>query len=103
MIIAQWHIEAKFGHKQQAIASLKGWHEKFGTQIGWTADKVRVLTGSVGAKESLIISEVTLESMTQLDESFAKLAGLDGHADWSAELEKHVVSGSNRWEILRIA
>jgi hypothetical protein len=102
MIVARWQIEAKFGHKQAVIESFNKWQETFGEEIGWTRDKVRILTGSVGAKESVRISEVTLESMAELDESFGKLATLDGHAAWSAELEPHVVSGTNRWEIYRV-
>ena len=49
MMIARWQIEARFGHKQTVIDSLKKWSAEIGVQIGWTEDKVRILTGSIGA------------------------------------------------------
>ena len=102
MIIARWHIEAKFGHKQDVIASLKRWNEMFGAKVGWDASKVRMLTGSIGATEALITEEVELESLAKLHEGFEKLGTLDGHAEWSKEIEPHVVPGSNRWEVFRV-
>jgi hypothetical protein len=102
MMIARWHIEAKFGHKSEVIASLKKWNETFGTQIGWTADKVRMLTGSVGAPESLVTSEIQIKDLAELNSAWEKLGTLDGHAEWSRDLEPHVVSGSTRWEIHRV-
>ncbi len=30
MIVARWHIQARFGHKQEAIDSLKGWYQEVG-------------------------------------------------------------------------
>ena len=53
MIIARWHIDACFGHKQDVIDALKTWCRDIAIQIGWTADKVRIATGSIGALESI--------------------------------------------------
>ena len=58
MMIARWQIEARFGHKQTVIDSLKKWSAEIGVQIGWTEDKVRILTGSIGALESTVQTEV---------------------------------------------
>ena len=102
MIVARWHIDARFGHKRDVIESLETWFKTFGVEIGWTPDRVRLTTGSVGAAESLVVSEVTLDDLSALDASWNKLATLDGHAAWSRELEPHVVPGSNRWEVLRV-
>ena len=54
MIIARWHIEARFGQKQIVIDSLKKWCDEIGTQIGWTSDKARIATGSIGAREAVV-------------------------------------------------
>ncbi|MGM0576466.1 MAG: hypothetical protein ACQEXJ_12115 [Myxococcota bacterium] len=102
MIVARWQIDARFGHKQKVIDSMKRWHEEVGTTIGWTADKVRMTTGSVGALESTVQVEVTLEDLSELDRSWKKLATLDAHAQWSKELEPYIVSGTPRWEVLRV-
>jgi hypothetical protein len=46
------HIDARFGHKQAVIESLKKWLRTIGAQIGWTENKVRIATGSMGACET---------------------------------------------------
>jgi hypothetical protein len=101
MIIARWQIDARFGHKQEVIDSLRNWNEEIGTKLGWSLDRVRIMTGSVGANESTVVSEVELDSMATLDESWNKLAEMDEHKQWSKDLEPNIVSGSHRWEIYR--
>ena len=58
MILARWSIDARFGYKQAVIDSMKEWQRNIGPQVGWTADRVRLLTGSVGAHESLEIVRI---------------------------------------------
>ncbi|ABV36091.1 conserved hypothetical protein [Shewanella sediminis HAW-EB3] len=101
MIVARWSIDAKFGHKPAVIDSLSKWQNIFGAQIGWEG-KCRILTGSVGALESTVISEITLDNLAELSESWDKLAELDGHKQWSIELEPHIVSGTMKWDVYRI-
>jgi hypothetical protein len=60
MMIARWHIDARFGSKPEVIESMQGWARDIAPQIGWTADKVRVATGSIGALESTIEVDVTI-------------------------------------------
>lgn len=102
MMIARWHIDARFGHKQAVIESLKKWHRTIAVQIGWTDDKVRITTGSVGALESTVEVEVTIKDLTELDSSWAKLGTIAAHKEWSKEIEPYIVSGTPRWEVLRI-
>lgn len=102
MMIARWHIDAKFGHKQTVIDSLNRWFQEIGSQIGWTEDKYRIVTGSLGAKESVVISEITLTGLTELDESWNKLGQVEAHKVWSKELEPYIVSGSQYWELFRV-
>lgn len=102
MIVARWQIDAKFGHKSQVIDSIKRWAEEIGTQIGWKSDQMRMTTGSVGAKESTVVTEIELENMTELDESWDKLQEIEAHKRWSKDLEQYIVSGSHRWEIYRV-
>ena len=48
-MIARWHIDARFGHKQTVIDSMKTWSQDIASQIGWTKDKLRIASGSIGA------------------------------------------------------
>ncbi len=102
MMIARWHIEARFGHRATVIDSLRKWCDDIGTQIGWTSDKTRIATGSIGAREATIELEVQIEDLADLDSSWAKLGTIDAHAAWGKEVEPYIVSGSTKWEIYRL-
>lgn len=102
MFIARWSIEARFGHKAEVLAQMHRWAQEIGSQVGWTEQRMRLLTGSIGARESTIQSEIAVESLAELEAAWAKLATLDGHAAWSKQLEPHVVSGTQHWEIFRL-
>ena len=102
MMIARWTIEARFGHKQQVIDSLKVWTTDIGGQIGWTADKVQIVTGSVGASESVLEVSLQIENLADLGASWDRLAEVEAHKQWSLDLEPHVVSGSHHWEVFRV-
>lgn len=102
MIIAQWQIDARFGHKQEVLDSLRWWSEEIGSQIGLPPGQTQVMTGSIGANESTVISQMRLDSISDLDEAWNKLKTLDKHKKWSRELEPNIVSGSHRWEVYRV-
>ncbi|HJU49864.1 MAG TPA: hypothetical protein VJ575_03855 [Pseudogulbenkiania sp.] len=102
MMIARWSIEAKFGHKPDVVAEMQRWLREIGSQVGWTADRVRLLNGSIGAKESTIQSEIEIADLAELDAAWNKLIALEAHKAWSKALEPHVVSGTQRWEIFRV-
>ncbi len=102
MMIARWHIEARFGHKRTDIDLLKRWDEEIGSQIGWTEDNFRIITGSIGALESTIESEIKIADLAELDDSFEKLGAIEAHKAWSKELEPYIVSGTTHWQIFRV-
>ena len=102
MLIARWQVEARFGYKQSAINSMKKWLKDVGSQAGWKPGKVRLITGSIGANESTIETEMKIKDLKELDEAWAKLSKLEAHKKWGKEFEKYVVSGTARWTIYRI-
>jgi hypothetical protein len=102
MMIARWHIDARFGHKQTVIDSMKAWQRDIGSQIGWTNDKVRITTGSVGALESTVEVDVLVRDLSELDASWNELGSIQAHKEWSTQIEPYIVSGTPRWEILRV-
>ena len=102
MIIARWHIDARFGHKQTVLDSLKNWCRDIATQIGWTPDKVRITTGSVGALESTVELEVSIEDLSALDAAWSKLDTIEAHKKCGKDIESYIVSGTPRWEIYRV-
>lgn len=103
MMIARWNIDARFGHKPAVIDAVKAWCRDIGARIGWTPDKLRLLSGSVGAPESAVVLEVAVEDLAALDAAWSKLAGIDAHGEWSKRIEPSIVSGTNRWEVFRVA
>ena len=103
MMVARWCIEARFGHKQTVIDSLKKWNREIGSQIGWTQDQLQIVTGSIGALESRIELEVLIEDLAELSASWAKLGNIEAHKQWSKDLEPHIVSGTPHWQVFRVA
>lgn len=101
-MIARWSIDAKFGYKQSVIDLMQKWMREIAPQAGFTADKMRLLTGSVGALESTIQAEHLVKDLAELDQAWEKLASIAAHKQWGKDLEPHVVSGTNRWEIYRV-
>ncbi len=102
MMIARWHIDARFGHKQAVIDAVQNWCRDIGEQIGWSADKLRITTGSIGALESTVELEVQVRDLAELDASWAKLGTIEGHKQWSKALEPNVVSATTRWDVFRV-
>lgn len=102
MMIARWSINAKFGYKQNLIDLMQRWMREIGPQAGFTSDKLRLLTGSIGALESTVQSEHLVNDLAELNQIWDKLATIAAHKEWSKELEPYVVSGTNRWEIYRV-
>ena len=102
MMIARWQIEARFGHKHTVIDMLKRWNEEIGSQVGWTSDKVRLLTGAVGALESTIQSDVEIEDLADLGSAWKKLATIEAHKQWSKDIEPYIVSGTPTCQIFRV-
>ncbi len=102
MMIARWHIDARFGHKQAVIDSLKKWQAEIGIQIGWTADKTRIATGSIGALESTVELDILIEDLAQLNAAWAKLGTIEAHKKWSKDIELYIVSGTTHWQIFRV-
>lgn len=102
MMIARWHMQARFGHKQKALDTLMRWDREIGPKAGIAAGSQRILTGSVGAREAEIQSELQIDGLDNLNDFFNRLAKVPEHAAWGAELEPFIVSGSTYWEVLRV-
>jgi hypothetical protein len=102
MMIARWSIDAKFGYKQTVIELLERWMRDIAPQAGFTPEKMRLLTGSVGALESTIQAEHLINDLAELNQAWDKLSKIEAHKQWGKDLEPHVVSGTSRWEIYRV-
>ena len=102
MMVARWSIDAKFGYKQNVIDLMLRWLREMAPQIVFSADKPRLLTGSIGALEATIQTEHLVKDLGELNQAWEKLATIAAHKQWSKDLEPHVVSGTSRWEIYRV-
>lgn len=103
MMIARWSFDARFSHKDEAIDLVKKWISDVASQIGLSADTARVLSGSASAPESTIQVEFEVSDLAELNEAWDRLADADGHRQWGRAMEEHIVSGSPRWEVFRVA
>jgi len=102
MFVARWHIDARFGHKQDVIDLVHRWLRDIGSKAGTDKMDVKVLTGSVGAREATVEVNHSIESLAELEQFFVAIGKNDAHKKWGKELEPHVVSGSAIWTIYRL-
>ena len=102
MFVARWQIDARFGHKQAVIDLMQRWLRDIGAKAGTDKMDVKILTGSVGAREATIELNHTIESLAELERFFESIGNNESHKQWGKELEPHVVSGSALWSIYRV-
>ena len=100
MIVARWYVKARFGMKPQVIEKVKAWWDVVGKVIGQS--KHTLMTGSVGAEESLVTMDVWVNDMGELQQQWDAMAGSEVHQRFAEELEPLIVSGSTKWEIFRV-
>ncbi|WP_310567529.1 hypothetical protein [Hydrogenophaga sp.] len=100
MIVARWQVNARFGHKQELIDEIRNWWQTVGRDIGQT--NTTILTGSVGAAESLVTVDVRCADMAELQSQWDQLAHFPEHKAFSLRVEPLLVSGSTRWDILKV-
>jgi hypothetical protein len=102
MFVARWQIDARFGHKQTAIDLLRRWERDVGRQAGTDKMDFKILTGSIGVRESTIEANHAVGSLAQLESFFAAIGKIEAHKQWGEDLEPYVVSGSPCWTIYRV-
>ena len=100
MFVARFSVDVRFGHKDDFTLAMKKWQAEVGSKVGW--DNQRVLTGSIGAPESRFEMEMQVSSLADLENAWARMVELPHHKVYAKELEQHIVSGSNRWEVFRV-
>jgi hypothetical protein len=102
MFIARWQVDAKFGYKQKLVALMQRWMKEIGPQAGFDKMEMTLSTGSIGAREATVYADHKVATLAQLEKGFDALEKIEAHQKWGAEMEPYVVSGSSRWEILRV-
>ena len=102
MFVARWQVDARFGHKQAVIDLMHKWLKEIGSKAGTDKMDVKLLTGSIGAREATIEVNHTIASLADLDRFFEAIGKNEAHKQWGMALEPHVVSGSAVWTIYRV-
>lgn len=102
MFVARWQIDARFGHKQNVIDLAQRWLRDVGSKAGTDKMDVKILTGSIGAREATVEIDHTVASLADLERFFETIGKNAAHKQWSKELEPYVVSGSPLWTIYRV-
>jgi len=102
MFIARWQIDAKFGHKQDALELMKEWDREIGSKAGLDRTRSVITTGSIGALEATIENNLTVGSLAELEQFFDSISRIPAHSEWGRKLEPHIVSGTSRWNLFRI-
>jgi hypothetical protein len=89
MMIARRHIDARFGHKQTVIDSMKTWSQDIASQIGWAKDMLRIASGSIGALEFTVEMDVLVQDLSELNPSWNKLGSIPAHRNGASKSSLH--------------
>ncbi|NDW52510.1 hypothetical protein [Aliiroseovarius sp. PrR006] len=95
-------MKSKFGHQSAVLDLMKEWDEQVAKQSGFDMKNARYMTGHIGAEEALIVTEMEIESLAELDDFFDRIGKVQIHAEWGKKMSDYVVSGSSRWDVLRV-
>lgn len=103
VIVARWHITARFGHKGKVVKGLQNWIEEIGIYAGFTHG--RIVSGRIGANENLVEWETEHETIAALENCWANFGKMpeiaDKHKKWSVEQEPFM-QGTTHWQIFGI-
>ena len=103
MIIARWHITARFGQKGEIIKGLQYWITDIGGLAGFSPG--RIVSGRIGAKENLVEWETEHDTIAALENCWANFGKMpqiaEKHKQWSVEQEPFM-QGTTHWEIFGI-
>ena len=102
MFIARWIIDVRFGKKDEFIKMMQQWHKDVGDKVGLNEDRLRVISGSIGAKESRFEFDHSVESLENLQKMWDEMVTYEAHEKFGNDLEPIIVPGSSHWEIFRI-
>lgn len=102
MIIARWHLTARFGHRDAVVALLGKWEVDVGQRIGWRPGSVRILTGMLGESDSNIEFEVRMDNLSDLEVAWSNMKDVPYHAQHMKDLEPLVAAGTTRWTVMRV-
>ncbi|MDA5094695.1 hypothetical protein O2N63_11430 [Aliiroseovarius sp. KMU-50] len=102
MFVARWQVKSKFGHQSDVLDLMKQWDEEVAEQSGFVMKHARYLTGHIGMEEAVLQTEMEIENLAELDEFFELISKVEIHAEWGKKMSDYVVSGSSKWEVLRV-
>jgi hypothetical protein len=101
MFVARWTIKIKFGKKDSALSLMRQWKKEVSVKAGFKPSQMQLLSGSIG-EESVIEMNAPVQSLAELESMWAKMGKNPKHGKFSKKLEPLIVSGTNRWDILRV-
>ena len=97
----RWILDARFGHKADAVSLMAEWVKTVGVSAGIIPARAAIFTGSVGAPESRCELQLSqFASLSELDVFFADIPS-EAHVAWGRRLAPHVIDGSPHWVVMR--
>jgi hypothetical protein len=101
MFIARWELTCRFGKVDDCVSILRRWEMDVGDRVGWKASNVRVISGYIGANDSVVELETRVENLTDLEGAWADIERNPHHREYMKQLEAVIVPGSSSWKVLR--
>jgi len=102
MYLVRWQLQARFGHLKDVLNILRQWEFDVGQRVGWKASSLRVCQGMLGQSRSLVELETRVESLSDLESSWADMEKSPHHGEAMRGLERYVVGGTDTWSVYNV-
>jgi len=103
MFVCQWHFDVPFGKQKDVLDIMSKWNqEMFKDNATFQQTDHRTMVGHIGASASHIIDEVVVGSMADW-EAGMNVVATGKYKDFSEQMAKYIVPGSQHWVVYRVA
>lgn len=95
-------VKFRYGRKLEAVSLLQEWVTNIGSEASppLNASNTRINSGAIGAPESRLELEITLETLAELEQFWATIPP-EAHKHWSQRMNPCLMDGSPTWEVFR--
>ena len=92
---------AKPGRRDETIGVIREFYAVMEKNLGRSLEP-RIVTGSIGVSDSVIETEIRVESLAEFEESLKQSNAMPELGGFMQKMSELMVPGSNRFEIYRL-
>src|SRR5438046_5865247 len=92
--------QAQSGKRDESVALMKAFGAELQKELG--QPESRILTGSIGPKDSSVVMETVVKSLADFEQNLEQINKWPGMAKFGPKFAELFISGSHQFEVYRI-